>query len=520
MRTRFWSAVVATFLLTACGALRPPRPQPPPTQPPPTTQAMAVVIRDFVNPTEPVPGVLVTCNTVSRGTTNDDGYLSFTVQANYQQDCIFSKDAYEDNSASHYVTANDPTLETWIQKTKPPTPVTPAALVGRLRIEGNCFRDDTGCVLPLYAHAGNLFSLYTRNPSQALLELDKIANAGYHGDRNWSTLGGPYWNGYHVGDYYNPNYKELVQAWYNEHAARHLRFVWSQGDIGYMRDRRDTMAFFATADNNSGGVVDYIDCGNEAWQTGESDPRKLSECVGYYQNAGGHSLKSLTDAPIYNNPGHEKETFEAYSIAPADIFDIHSFRGGHSWDKRRHSWGYTYENPPSKKLGISSEPPGNGTLVSVTSNKSELDDEAVTLLAVGTLVGRQAFVWFSGEGVRIDKGLETEAGFYAVPRMVAKLPRDLMTYETSHHSGGSWSGTRVFAVPQDNVRIDGRISHDGRFIYVIDGPEGSYSIPVEKSFTAQLCDPGPGECVEVSKNAGERLDVAFRRGRVIFGRVH
>jgi hypothetical protein len=93
-----------------------------------------------------------------------------------------------------------------------------------------------------------------------------------------------------------------------------------------------------------------------------------------------------------------------------------------------------------------------------------------------------------------------------------------MTYQTSHHSGDSWRTTRVLAAHGD-VRIDGRISNTGAFAYTIDGPAGSWALDVTKSFDGQLCDPGTAACVPVSKDAGERLEVAFRYGRLLTGQT-
>lgn len=391
-------------------------------------------------------------------------------------------------------------------------------IMGRLRLAGMCYRDDTGCVLPLYAHAGNLFALFVRDAARALTELDAVAAAGYHGVRTWSTLGGSYWDGWHVGDAVTEDYPGAVQRFFAAVAARRLRLVWSQGDIGRMRDRRATMALFARLDAEAGGVIDWIDCGNEAWQTGEPDPQRLAACVGYYRAAGGRALLTLTDAPIYGRPDPPGVTFDAYSLPPADAFDVHSYRGGHSWDKRRHAWGYTYEHPPRLLFGISSEPPGAGARVSVTTHQHELDAEALSLLAIGSLLGRQAFVWFSGEGVMIDRGLATEAGFRDTPRAVALLPADVMTYRTSHHSGDSWRGTRVL-VAQGEVRVDGRMADDGRFAYTLDGPPGSYRLRVERGFRGRLCHPGTAACEDVRRRAGDLLDVTFVRGRLLVGQV-
>lgn len=405
----------------------------------------------------------------------------------------------------------------------------PDPLVGRLRIEGGTFRDDRGPVLPLYAHAGDLFSLFIRDQARALAELDGVASAGYHGVRTWSALGctatapcgvapegGPpaFWRGREVGPGLTADYYAHVERFFEALRARKLRVVWSQGDVQMIADRRDFMTRIAGLDRKL-GVIDWIDCGNEAWQTGEPDPAKLAECVGHYAAAGGRALKTLTAAP-----SEEVHDIDRYSIDPADAFNTHSYRGGYAWDKRRHISSLTRSDRanPRRRLGINSEPPGSGALVSVTENRHELDDEAVALLAVASLIARQAFVWFSGEGVQIDRGLASEAGFHNVPKMVALLPRDVMGYQTRHHSGETSRAIRVLEA-QGEVRIDGALAADGRFAYTIDGPPGAYTLKVARAFAARLCHPAAATCEDVSKKKGEVLAVSFTRGRVLIGRT-
>lgn len=412
-----------------------------------------------------------------------------------------------------------------------PAPATPApgALIGRLRLrDGIVYADDTGPVLPTYAHAGDLFSVWVRDRARAIGQLDAIAAAGYHGVRTWLTLGcgpgtsagcasGAYWRGREVGPDVTPQYWPEVGAFFEALASRHLRLVASQGDVGQLRDRRAYMVQLRTQ-HDAQPVIDWLDCGNEAWQTGEPDPARLAQCVGYY--GAGASLRTLTDAPLYGTGVPVPEQFNRFSIPPADAFDVHSFRGGRSWDKRRHIWGYTYcgEGCPDKKTGINSEPPGGGVRVSAIEHREEMDDEAVALLALASHLGRQAFVWFSGEGVILDAGLQGEPGFTAVPRAVALLPRDVYTYRTSHHSGATFRGIRVLE-PQGEVRIDGRQADDGRFAYTIDGPAGSYRLRVSRAFSGRLCDPGAGTCQDVSARAGDALPVTFTRGRLLVGRL-
>jgi hypothetical protein len=403
----------------------------------------------------------------------------------------------------------------------------PEPLVGRLRIEGSTFRDDRGPVLPLYAHAGDLFSLFVRDPARALAELDAVARAGYHGVRVWSALGclpttacaepaeagqPAFWRGREVGPGLTSDYYTHVERFFEALRARNLRVVWSQGDVQLIADRREFMSRIARLDH-AFGVIDWIDCGNEAWLAGEPDPARLADCVGFYEAAGGRALKTLTSAP-----SEDVRDLDAFSIDPADAFDVHSWRGGHSWDKRRHISSLTRNDRPNPRrpLGIGSEPPGGGAMVSAIDNPHELDDEAVALLAAASLIARQAFVWFSGEGVRIERGLATGAGFHNVPEAVALLPKDVMRYETRHHSGVSSRDIRVLEVEGD-VRIDGALAADGRFAYTIDGPPGAYNLKVARAFEARLCHPATAACEVVSKKAGDTLAVTFTRGRILVG---
>jgi hypothetical protein len=412
-------------------------------------------------------------------------------------------------------------------------PATVRPLAGRLRIDGTAFIDDQGPVLPLYAHAGDLFSLFIRDPARALAELDTVARAGYHGVRVWSALGcspaepcpeqdrdgeTPYWRGAEVDPQLTPDYYAHVGRFFAALEARRLRVVWSQGDVQVIGDRRDFMTRIAKLDAEY-AVIDWIDCGNEAWHAEQITPAVLAECVGFYQSAGGRALKTLSSPP-----GEEIAELDAFSIDPADAFDVHSFRRGHSWDKRRHISSLTLDGDgerrptPRRRLGISSEPPGSGGLVSVTENPHELDDEAIALLALASHLARQAFVWFSGEGVKIDRGLATEAGFHSVPRAVQLLPPDVMRYDARHHSGPSSRAARVLEA-QGEVRVDGALASDGRFAYTIDGPPGRYTLKVLRNFEGRLCHPGTAACEPVSKQAGELLAVAFTRGRLLIGKA-
>ncbi len=505
---------IALMLTVACGGgSRPPRPEPPPA-----VQAMAVVVRDFVQPTIPIPGAKVVCSIDGSPsvelTTNEDGYTSFNGFSFRVYTCVTTKEGYEDNTANHYLTPEDNTLTVPFTRLAPPRPIHPGPIVGRLRIDGNCFRDDTGCVNPIYAHMGDGLSRYVRDPAFVLGQLDQLTAQGFQGVRVWAVLGGRYWAGREVGPTVTPDYWGQVERFLNELKNRNLRAVWSMGDIGHIGvDRRGYMTILAEK-NSQLGVIDWLDCGNEAWQTGEPSPIALADCVGYYRNAGGTGLLTLTSPP-----SEEVRDLNAYSIPPADAFDVHGYRGGNHWDKIRHIFSISYEGKPNKRQGIQSEPFGNGGLVSVTSNKDELNHEAMGLGAAMSAISRQVWVWFSGEGVILQRGLETQQGFANSAAVIAQLPKDVSTYTTLHHSGNSWGSIRMLIPPQDNVRIDGVDAPDGRTVQIIYGPAGSYNVRAARGFTGKVCNPADATCADITWNAGDTVNFAFERGRILVGQI-
>jgi hypothetical protein len=476
---------------------------------------MAVVVHDFIQPDIKVKDVNVVCNAVERGQTNSDGYLRFVVPVGVQQDCVLSKEGYHDTQASHALTPGNETLRASIIQILPPVPQHPNPAQGQLRLGGGCFRDDSGCVNPVYEHFGDAFSHYVRDPERVRIELDKIARVGYRGIRAWAILGGNYWAGREVGPRVTEGYWVKLEAFFNDLKARNLTAVWSMGDIGQIGITREAyMLNLANVDNRV-GAIEWLDCGNEAWQTGLPEPDALSRCVTYFQNAGGDALLTLTSAP-----GEEKHELDAYSIAPANAYDVHGYRGGHFWDKIRHIFSIPYEIIPNKEFGIQSEPWGNGARVSVTSNKHEIDHETSALGAILSILSKQAWVHFSGEGVILERGLDVEAGFSNVAPAVRLLPKDVTTYDIFHHSGTRWASVRTLVPPSDDFRVDGRTDNDGRTVQIIYGPSGSHTFRVARTFNGQICDVGPVTCNVVSWGAGTSVNIDFIRGRLLVGRVN
>jgi len=441
-------------------------------------------------------------------------------------------------------------MRTWIRaseeyaevhKPPPPAPLHPNPLIGHLGIRGQCFADDTGCVTPRFAHFGSALSSRVRDAAKVDHQLDLVAAAGYHGVRVWMQLGcgnnqpcpaGAFWRGWEVGPRgLTADYDNQVLAFFRALTARQLRAVVSQGDpaqTGHTMAEREAyarwLAAICTEADGTGDVCAFVDAGNEAWQndadgfyrnnTSEA-AANMRRFIGAYQQAGGTGLTSTTSPP-----SEIASDMDQNSPSPIHVWDVHSDRGGMWWDKRRHTFSLPYESGgPKLPLGINSEPPGNGDLVSASSGKADLDHEALANIAVSAAM-RQAYVWFSGEGVKLDKGLETEQGFYTVPQAIDRLPKDIATFSTLHHSGDRWRGTRVFSLPQNTqVRMDGAIGADGRFAYVVDGPSGNWTLTIERSFTGFVLDTGTGNIMQLTGVAGQPLALNWTRGRVVIGMV-
>jgi hypothetical protein len=366
----------------------------------------------------------------------------------------------------------------------PPPPPPPTSdldrIDGQLQIEsGGGFVVNGRPVLPILCHFGDALSRWARGQQGAVAaDLDDIAAAGYHGIRFWSTIGGDsdFWRGRGVGPVETPDYWSHVQAFLEALRDRGLVCQLSQGDVrnNVIPDRRSFALEMADRVNAVGPhVVALFEAANESRDTGEPDARRLAEFAQWFHErcpAPLCALSSFTgteDVAILND----------FSRAPAHVFVCHGYRGGRWWDKTRHIFSLVYEGKPSKRLGWQGEPAGPGALVSAIDHKGELDADALCAMAAQSLLTRQAWVYFSGPGVKSDDGerLQGMPGFHEVPRVRTLLPADVMRYDEVFHGGDSWARQRIFAA-QGEVRADHAYYRDGRFVCLVYGP-GSLDVP-------------------------------------------
>ena len=147
----------------------------------------------------------------------------------------------------------------------------PQPIRGMLRHDGQVFLDDTGPINPVFLHAGDLISRWARGHHTEVRHiLDLATRTGYAGIRVWTCLGGgEYWRSRKV-----VASRELLRSFLNELRARDLKAILSQGD---MWNFTDPWAYAdVIRDVLDPSVIAIVDAGNEAWQTGQRDPRELA----------------------------------------------------------------------------------------------------------------------------------------------------------------------------------------------------------------------------------------------------
>ncbi|HEX4926186.1 MAG TPA: hypothetical protein VFV50_18980, partial [Bdellovibrionales bacterium] len=338
---------------------------------PPTYDFIVEVFNGAISGNRRVPGAFIELSGDSR-TTDGNGFAHFPVRRGSHTIKI-SANGFETQEFSYtvdrphsqtYPSTNDPSLR--IELKRPFKP----GIQGQLRVvPGGGFADDTGPVLPILAHFGDALSRWSRGQQgQVLNDLDRIKAAGFDGIRFWSTLGGDgtsggYWAGRAVSPTATRDYWSHVEAFLVACRDRGLVVQLSQGDVfaDAIPDRRDFAYRMAEVVNRVGPhVVAMFEGANESRDTGEPDAGRLAQFVSWFKERAPAPLVTLS---AYT--GHEDvEIINDFSRAPADLFVVHSYRGGRWWDKVRHIFSLQYEGQPNKRHGWNGEGPGYGALVS------------------------------------------------------------------------------------------------------------------------------------------------------------
>jgi hypothetical protein len=391
--------------------------------------------------------------------------------------------------------------------------------------------DDNGHRLVVLCHAGDLLARAVHDKATVESSLDQIAAAGYQGVRTWTVLSGNYWQ-QRTGEVHpgTPGYWDLVRWFCEQLSRRQLRWLVSQGDLmSWTQDtraRRDFMRQLAETIRDAGNPSCGVDAGNETWQNGESDPRKLKDALDAFTAVLPLPVRTLT------SPWREEEANDF--LVDGVLRDIHSSRGPWPTPGRR-VFNIGYEQHPHVYT-VQSEGPGYGVQeyrgdnrpghhVSATDRPAEWNDndpEIGGTLAGLHAIGKALYVWFASPGVISDEPFTNYAAFTVVPKLYSMLPSDVQSWRTFHGGEGrAFSVDRVLAVPANDgwdVRCDHAASGDQR-VCIAYGPQGQYGLRVVNNFEGIVINPGTLSTEQVSWRAGQIVGLAWRRGRILVGRV-
>jgi hypothetical protein len=411
----------------------------------------------------------------------------------------------------------------------PPQDLAPPRIKGQLRIEGGSFAHDDGPICPVLCHAGDLIGQgLVLGLDRILPALDDIAAAGYHGVRAWWCVWPPgpnsFWDSKPA-----PRW-DLTAANFDQHAAilkagvdRGLAWHLAAGGLDAWNDQQCIERYDRLADLISvvgPTAIALCEACNESRDTsGGRTPEDLERYIQRVRDKHPQLLYSLT-----SYTGHEdREVLAEWTADWMEHYLVHGYRGGMNWDKIRHAFslGYDGEGPPVRRNGWQGEPTGPGPYVSVTENQGDLDDEALALLAAMAACARQAWNYMSSPGVIYGDPdtFPQMAGFAAVPRLLALLPADVMTYGQLAHGGDTWKALRPLAA-QGEVRTDFTLASDGRFVSIVYGPPGTYDIEVTHGFEGTIIEPATGVSSPVSALGGSRIRMSWASaGRVVVGKM-
>jgi hypothetical protein len=589
MRRALHLAVCTAFaVLAACASL--PQTAPPFQQPPfntPITKAtLAVVAHDYVNPDVRIAGATVEVRdrdaqgspVIATLTTNADGYAA-TEQVNGRQyDITITKVGYSPGTASEFLTGNSQIPIALMVRVPLPPPqlVEPLPWRGQLRKARDDlgFQDAAGAwQLPLCAHFGEAFSAFvhgktvgTVGSSSALRGFDvveqlrRIKAAGYDCIRGWAILGyydqnrpdqstWKAWAGREVTPFAftaysgrsipaTPDYYERLEQFIAAVKAAGLTLFDSRGDMvgqpaSKIRQHTDQAA--AIYDRVGREVLALAEACNECWQNGGFTPKELLDIVAPYKARGALTIHSTAER------AEEPEDIATISNG-ASIYTVHGLRVGPPTQLLEHIFSLGYFQPrdhdsatgkfyvaPVQRLGIQGEPAGPGSGVSVGQVN---DRELLALMAATSLMSRQWWVYMSGYGVFWDGPIDSQPGFYAVPRIrraIVDFAPEVMSWGLYHGglAGAALRSPTGYEGDPGNTngpaRIFNAVSPDRRrFVAVIEGGHGVKQAQNTLDCPVRLDVIGVNDDETLSRHTftlqpRESMPFDYRVGRLLLG---
>ena len=367
----------------------------------------------------------------------------------------------------------------------PPSSQTPLPPTnGQLRCDAHSYLDDTGRRVPIFCHAGDLLLLFVEarlqgdeeknaRVHQAFLDIQR---AGYSGLRSWWAIcwihPHPFWEGRTLNPS-NREHRRLIRECLRI-GAEDYGLVWhiALGDAldvprAEMDDAWIWLAGVVSEHPHWFALVEGL---NEAYGTGQSDPREVERWVAISREQNPETLHVLSAAAGANGSENPDE-LRLWTPPTQRIWYVHANRAGHWGDQTRHAFGVAYHEAP-RRLGWSGEPPGINwgpyQFVSVMDHPEEWTERPwryAFYLAV-TAMCRAVPTFMCSHGVILAGRFRDAPGFELAPRLIRDLPPDVMTYDDLFHGGQTHQSRRVVEAPP-HCRADHVMKSTGECVIAI-----------------------------------------------------
>jgi len=406
---------------------------------------------------------------------------------------------------------------------------------GQLHCDEQSYLDDSGRRVPVFVHAGDLLMLFVEarlagdaekntRVHQAFLDIQR---AGYSGLRSWWSIcwlqSHPFWRGRSL----NPSDREhrrLIRECLRIGAEDYgLRWHIALGDAlhvptSQMDDAWIWMSGVVHANPEWFGLVEGL---NEAYGTGQSDPREVQRWVDISREQNPETLHVLSAAAGANGSENPDE-LRLWTPDNQRIWYVHADRAGHWGDQTRHAFSSGYHVPP-RRLGWSGEPPGINwgphQLVSVMDYPDEWTERPwryAFYLAV-TALARAVPTYFCSHGVMLEGRFRDAPGFVEAPRLISALPADVMAYEDLFHGGDTHQSRRVVEAPP-HCRADHAMKPTGESVIAIypERPDiTTATLRFDRGWTGRIHDEWGSS--DVVMGQGEHLSRDISSGILLVG---
>lgn len=542
-------------LLTACASLSPPAPAPLPT-----LVTLTVDVKDKLTGAS-LHGVAVSLHTGEIGATDETGRVQWTGLLPGERAVSVDAPNCTPTTVDATPLTADMNLSVGVNCIRAPVDVPPTPpWTGQLRKA----RDDLGFQdadgawqLPLCAHYGEAFSAFVHGKTvdgvSVAVQLQRIKQAGYDCIRFWDVLGyydqnkpgqNPWtaWAGAEVTPWTftafsgrtipaTPSYYERLRDFVGLLQRIGLCGFHSRGDLNAVR-------FGAVREHTTRVASLYQELGawptlclaegnNENFQNGAFTSVELAQIVAPFRAGGALAVHSTAER------AEEPQDICDITRGPpaASMYTVHGLRTGTFSQILEHIFSLGYFDRTGwecvSRVGVQGEPAGPGMGVSVGRVEN---NELLGLMGALSLMSRQWWVYMSGYGVFWKGLIETQPGFYAVPRLRDALKTfapDLMAWSLYHggraeapfRSPTGYEGDR--GNTDGPARIFNAVRPDRRAVVaIVEGGHGNIAVQNFLDCTVDLEVVGVNADETLSRHSftlrpREALPVSYAFGRVL-----